>query len=319
MATPVTTPTGPATPAPSGASRPDRPARRSSGSRAWLFFVLPFAVPFVLFYLVPIGYAITQSLLKTERSGGIFGESRTVFAGLEQYAAAFSEPAFLEGIGRMLLFGIVQVPVMLAIALALALLLDSTVVRLKRVFRIVYFLPYAIPGVIAALMWAFLYSPQLSPIVNLLDSFGPRPDFLGGGTILWSIANVVTWTYTGYNMLIIFAALQAIPGELSEAARVDGAGGIRTAWSIKVPIVRPALVLTGVFSIIGTLQLFTEPVVFRTISTNVTSGYTPNLLAFNIASSQNYPLAAATSVVLAVGTFILSFGFFRIAQKRGWS
>jgi len=319
VATPVTTPTGPATPAPSGASRPSRPARRSSGSRAWLFFVLPFAVPFVLFYLVPIGYAIWQSLLKTERSGGIFGESRTVFAGLEQYAAAFSEPAFLEGIGRMLLFGIVQVPVMLAIALALALLLDSTVVRLKRVFRIVYFLPYAIPGVIAALMWAFLYSPQLSPIVNLLDSFGPRPDFLGGGTILWSIANVVTWTYTGYNMLIIFAALQAIPGELSEAARVDGAGGIRTAWSIKVPIVRPALVLTGVFSIIGTLQLFTEPVVFRTISTNVTSGYTPNLLAFNIASSQNYPLAAATSVVLAVGTFILSFGFFRIAQKRGWS
>ena len=273
----------------------------------------------MLFYLVPIGYAITQSLLKTERSGGIFGESRTVFAGFEQYAAAFSEPAFLEGIGRMLLFGVVQVPIMLAHALVLALLLDSAVVRLKRVFRIVYFLPYAIPGVIAALMWAFLYSPQLSPIVTLLDSFGPRPDFLGGGAILWSIANVVTWTYTGYNMLIIFAALQAIPGELSEAARVDGAGGIRTAWSIKVPIVRPALVLTGVFSIIGTLQLFTEPVVLRAISTNVTSGYTPNLLAFSIASGNNYALAAATSVVLAVGTFLLSFGFFRIAQKRGWS
>jgi multiple sugar transport system permease protein len=211
------------------------------------------------------------------------------------------------------------VPIMLALALALALLLDSAVVRLQRFFRIVYFLPYAIPGVIAALMWAFLYSPQLSPIVTLLDAIGPRPDFLGGGAILWSIANVVTWTYTGYNMLIIFAALQAIPGELSEAARVDGAGGIRTAWSIKVPIVRPALVLTGVFSIIGTLQLFTEPIVFRTISTNVTSGYTPNLLAFNIASGQNYPLAAAMSVVLAIGTFVLSFGFFRYAQKRGWS
>jgi multiple sugar transport system permease protein len=319
MATPVTTPTGPATPAPSGASRLSRPARRSSGSRAWLFFVLPFAVPFVLFYLVPIGYAITQSLLKTERSGGIFGESRTVFAGFEQYAAVFADPAFVEGIGRMLLFGIVQVPIMLALALALALLLDSAVVRLQRFFRIVYFLPYAIPGVIAALMWAFLYSPQLSPVVTLLDAIGPRPDFLGGGAILWSIANVVTWTYTGYNMLIIFAALQAIPGELSEAARVDGAGGIRTAWSIKVPIVRPALVLTGVFSIIGTLQLFTEPIVFRTISTNVTSGYTPNLLAFNIASGQNYPLAAAMSVVLAIGTFVLSFGFFRYAQKRGWS
>jgi multiple sugar transport system permease protein len=320
MASPVTTPPGPSSTAPAGARPlPRRRAARSSGGRAWPVFVLPFAVPFVLFYLAPIGYAITQSLLRTERSGGIFGESRTVFAGLDQYAAVFADPAFLTGIGRMLLFGIVQVPVMLALALVLALLLDSAVARLKRVLRIVYFLPYAIPGVIAALMWAFLYSPQLSPIVNLLDAIGPRPDFLGADTILWSIANVVTWTYTGYNMLIIFAALQAIPGELSEAARVDGAGNVRTAWSIKIPIVRPALVLTGVFSIIGTLQLFTEPIVFRTISTNVTSGYTPNLLAFNIASANNYPLAAATSVVLAVGTFILSFGFFRLAQKRGWS
>lgn len=321
MASPVTTPPGPSSTAPAGAPAPRRrrTAARPSGGRAWLVFVLPFAVPFVLFYLAPIGFAITQSLLRTERSGGIFGESRTVFAGLDQYATVFADPAFLAGIGRMLLFGIVQVPIMLAVALALALLLDSAVVRLKSVFRIVYFLPYAIPGVIAALMWAFLYSPQLSPIVTLLDALGPRPDFLGPDTILWSIANVVTWTYTGYNMLIIFAALQAIPTELGEAARVDGAGGIRTAWSVKIPIVRPALVLTGVFSIIGTLQLFTEPVVFRTISTNVTSGYTPNLLAFNIASGNNYPLAAATSVVLAVGTFILSFGFFRIAQKRGWS
>ncbi|HXV92810.1 MAG TPA: sugar ABC transporter permease, partial [Pseudonocardia sp.] len=320
MATPVTTPPGSSdTPTARAGASPARRGRARSGSRAWIAFVLPFAIPFVLFYLAPIVYAITQSLVRTERTGGIFGESRTVFTGLDQYVAVFNEPAFREGVGRMLLFGIVQVPIMLGLALVLALLLDSAVARLKRLFRIVYFLPYAIPGVIAALMWAFLYSPQLSPVVNLLDAIGPRPDFLGSGTILWSIANVVTWTYTGYNMLIIFAALQAIPTELSEAARVDGAGGVRIAWSIKIPIVAPALVLTAVFSIIGTLQLFTEPIVFRTISTNVTSGYTPNLLAFNIASANNYPLAAATSVVLAVGTFILSFGFFRFAQRRGWS
>jgi len=318
VATPVTTPTGPATPAPSGASRPSRPARRSSGSRAWLFFVLPFAVPFVLFYLVPIGYAITQSLLKTERSGGIFGESRTVFAGLEQYAAAFSEPAFLEGIGRMLLFGIVQVPVMLAIALALALLLDSTVVRLKRVFRIVYFLPYAIPGVIAALMWAFLYSPQLSPIVNLLDSFGPRPDFLGGGTILWSIANVVTWTYTGYNMLIIYSALLAIPSEVYEAAKLDGANQLQVAMRIKIPLVTPALILTAVFSIIGTLQLLAEPQTLRSFSSAINSTYTPNLAVYTAASVPNYSLAAAFSVVLALATFALSFFFLKLTQRRAF-
>jgi hypothetical protein len=102
-------------------------------------------------------------------------------------------------------------------------------------------------------------------------------------------ANIVTWTDTGYNVLIIFAALQAVPVELSEAAHMDGAGPWRIAWSIKIPLVRPALILTAVFSIIGTLQLFTEPIVLRAISTNVTSGYTPNLLAFSIASGNNYP------------------------------
>jgi multiple sugar transport system permease protein len=312
VAAPVTAPPGASAPAPGGPRRRTRP-----GSRAWLFFVTPFAVPFVLFYLAPIGYAITQSLLRTERTGGIFGRSRTVFAGLTQYAAVVGDPAFREGVARMLLFGVVQVPIMLGLALVLALLLDSGVARLKRLFRITFFLPYGIPGVIAALMWAFLYSPQLSPIVAPLRAAGLEVDLLGSGTILWSIANVVTWTYTGYNMLIIFAALQAIPAELSEAARTDGAGGVRIAWSIKIPLVRPALVLTGVFSIIGTLQLFTEPIVLRLISTNVTSGYTPNLLAFSIASANNYPLAAAMSVVLALSTFVLSFGFFRFAQKRG--
>lgn len=315
MAAPVLTTSPPGRTARAG----PRPGGGKAGNRAWVFFVLPFAVPFALFYLAPIGYAIVQSFLATERSGGIFGESRTVFTGFDQYVRVFTDPVFLEGVGRMLLFGVVQVPIMLALALGLALLLDSTVARFKRFFRIAYFLPYGIPGVIAAIMWGFLYSPQLSPIVDLFDAVGPRPDFLGSGAILWSIANIVTWTYTGYNMLIIFAALQAVPTELSEAAYMDGAGAWRIAWSIKIPLVRPALILTAVFSIIGTLQLFTEPIVLRAISTNVTSGYTPNLLAFSIASGNNYPLAAATSVVLALGTFVLSFGFFRFAQRKGWS
>ncbi len=131
------------------------------------------------------------------------------------------------------------------------------------------------------------------------------------------MANVTTWTYTGYNMLIIYSALQALPQEIYEAGRLDGAGGFRTAWSIKIPLVFPALVLTTVFSIIGTLQLFTEPVVFQAISTNVPSGYTPNMQAYAVAASNNYSFSAALSVVLAVATFVLSFGFLRFTQRRG--
>lgn len=293
------------------------PTGRRRRSLAPLLFLAPFLVPFVLFTLLPVGYAFWQSLHTTERVGGTFGRTTTVFAGFEQYAEVLGNDAFLASVGRVLLFGIVQIPVMLLLALSLALLLDSGVARLKKFFRIVYFVPYGIPGVVAALMWAFLYDPRLSPVVDVLRDLGTSPDLLAPGAVLWSIGNVVTWTYTGYNMLIIYSALQAVPQDVLEAARADGAGGWTVALRIKVPIVRPALILTAVFSIIGTLQLFTEPQVFRAISTSVTSTYTPNLAAYSLAAADNYSEAAAMSVVLALATFVLSFGFLKFTGRRG--
>ncbi|TXS21845.1 sugar ABC transporter permease [Streptomyces sp. ms191] len=279
-------------------------------------FLAPFFVPFVLFTLIPVGYAFWQSLHRTERTGGTFGRTHTVFAGFEQYATVLQDTSFTAGILRVLVFGLVQIPVMLLLALTLALLLDSAVTRLKRFFRIVFFVPYGIPGVVAALMWAFLYDPRLSPIVDLLHSAGSDLDPLGPGAILWSIGNIVTWTYTGYNMLIIYAALQTVPADVLDAARADGAGALTTALRIKIPIIRPALVLTGVFSIIGTLQLFTEPQVLRAISTSVTSTYTPNLAAYSAAAADNYAEAAAMSVLLAGATFLLSFGFLTFTRRK---
>ena len=290
--------------------------RRRHRTVAPYAFLAPFLIPFVLFTLVPVGYAFWQSLHKTERTGGTFGKTQSVFAGFEQYADILTAPFFTESVLRVTGFALVQIPVMLLLALTLALLLDSAVARAKRFFRLVYFVPYGIPGVVAALMWAFLYDPRLSPIVGLLDSAGAHVDLLGPGAVLWSIGNVVTWTYTGYNMLILYAALQAVPSDVEEAARMDGAGGWTVALRIKLPIIRPALVLTGVFSIIGTFQLFTEPQVFRSISTSVSSTYTPNLAAYSLASGDDYSGAAALSVLLAVVTFLLSFLFLRFTSRR---
>ncbi|MEV5357078.1 sugar ABC transporter permease [Streptomyces sp. NPDC052693] len=292
------------------------PRRRPRRTRAPYAFLAPFLIPFVLFTLVPVGYAFWQSLHKTERTGGTFGRTRSVFAGFEQYADILQADFFTDSVLRVAGFALVQIPVMLALALVLALLLDSAVARAKRFFRLVYFVPYGIPGVVAALMWAFLYDPRLSPVVDLLDSAGARVDLLGPGAVLWSIGNVVTWTYTGYNMLILYAALQAVPSDIEEAARMDGANGWTIALRIKLPIIRPALVLTGVFSIIGTFQLFTEPQVFRSISTSVTSTYTPNLAAYSLASGDDYSGAAALSVILAAVTFLLSFLFLRFTARR---
>jgi len=282
--------------------------------RAILGFLAPFGVLFALFYLVPVGYAVYQSFLKIQREGA-WGVPETVFGGLAQYKLVLESNEFWSSILRVLLYFIVQVPIMLGLALIFALLLDSTVLKGKKFFRLAFFAPYAIPGVIASIMWGFLYVPSLTPFPALTD----RIDFLGSGFVLWSIANIVIWVYCGYNMLILYSALQAIPQEIYEAARVDGAGQFRLAWDIKIPIVMPAIILTAVFSIIGTLQLFNEPFVLRTFSGAVTSTYTPNMVVYSTSVVPNYNLAAAFSVVLALATFILSFVFLKLTQKRAFA
>ena len=290
---------------------PERRRGRQQHKGAIITFVAPFGILFVLFYLIPIGVAIWQSLLVVEREG-TFGEAKEVFGGLAQYALVFQNVPFWTSVARVLLFGIVQVPVMLALALLFALLLDSPLLRGRRFFRLAFFVPYAVPGVIAAIMWGFLYSPNLSPFTFLTE----RVDFLSAEFVLWAIANVVTWVFVGYNMLIIYSSLLAIPTDIYEAARLDGAGQVRIAWSIKIPMVRPSLVLTAILSIIGTLQLLAEPQVFRSFSSAVTSTYTPNMTIYATSAVPNVSLAAAFSVVLALATFALSFTFLRITRRK---
>ncbi len=298
-------------PPPRARSTPRRPLT------PYLFF-LPFGVVFLLFFIVPIFYAVDQSFFRSQRNGLGLGPATVSFNGWGNYNTVLHDPNFYSSVGRVLLYGIIQVPVMLGLALILALLLDLTVVRFKAFFRLAFFVPYAIPGIIGALLWGFLYDPALSPFVKGASVLGLGSlDFLGANSVLWSIANIATWAFTGYNMLIIFAALQAIPNEIYESARIDGSTGWHIAWHIKIPLVAPALVLTGIFSIIGTLQLFNEPQVLRVISNNIPTSFTPNLYAYYAAFANNdYYYAATLAVVLALVTCVLSFGFLRITQRQ---
>jgi multiple sugar transport system permease protein len=281
-------------------------------------FLAPFSALFALTFLLPIGYAIYESLERELPSGPLgLGGLRTVFAGLANYARAFADQAFLASIRRVLIYAVVQVPLMIVLAVALALLLDAASARAVRFFRASYFLPYGVPGVIASILWGFLYTPGTSPILALLGHTGWHPNLLGGSTVLWSIANIVTWEFAGYNMLIITAQLQAVPGELYEAARIDGASAWQIIRHVKLPLLRPAIVLTTVFTIIGTLQLFAEPLILKPISNGIDSNYTPNLSAYNSAFANNdYHLAAAQAVLLALTAFVLSFGFLRLVGRR---
>ncbi|TDB85986.1 sugar ABC transporter permease [Actinomadura sp. KC216] len=297
-----------------------RPTAGAPGRRhAPLLFFGPFAVVFLAFFVVPIGYAVWQSFTGVRRSGPLgLSESETTFAGLSNYADALTQTGFTESLLRILLFGVVTVPLMIFAAVVLALLLDSAAAVWPRFFRTVYFLPYGIPGVIASILWSYLYLPELSPILEVLQKAGVTVEPLAGDSVLWAIANIVLWEFAGYNMLIIVAQLQAAPRELYDAARVDGANAWQLTWYLKLPLIRPAVVLATVFTIIGTVQLFAEPLVLKRAAPAVTNDYTPNVSAYNQAFTYNdYGLAAAEAVLLALAAFALSFGFLRLAGRGG--
>lgn len=312
----ATPPAGPAGPAASRAPRKPRRPRRSFRWRAPLLFLGPFVVLFVAMNIAPIVYAFVSSLFTVKRSGLGLTAPTQVFDPFANYAHAVADPDFVASLGRVALFGVVQVPVMLGLALVLALLIDSKSARGKGFFRLSSFLPYAIPGVSAALVWSFMYSTTSSPINHLLAPLGIQLPFFDDGTVLWSVANIVTWSWTGYNMIIIYAALQSIPAEVLEAAKLDGASAFRTAWSVKIPMVRSAIILTAVFSIIGSAQLYNEPTVLQPISGgSVSSTFTPIMSAQAAVGAGNYPYAAAQSVILAVLVGVISFVFFRLTSK----
>lgn len=304
-------------------SRPGTAGRETAGRRTALsrrgtaVLLAPFCVFFAAFFVVPIGYALYESLLRVQRSG-LYGRTQhVVFAGLGNYARAAGNSDFTSSVTRILLYAVVQVPVMIVLATVLALLLDAASARGVGFFRAAYFLPYGVPGVIASIMWGYLYTPGVSPFSAMLAHLGVSADFLGPQTVLWSILNIVTWEFAGYNVLVLVAQLKSISPDLLEAARIDGAGGWPIAWRIKLPLIMPAVRLVAVFTIIGSLQLFAEPLVLQPLTANVTFSYTPNLAAYTSAfANDNYNLAAAEAVLLALIACVLSFGFLRLAGGR---
>jgi multiple sugar transport system permease protein len=291
--------------------RRKRKLKRHGG--AGFAFTLPFMLLFLGLFIAPLLYALYLSLYREQLVGG------NAFVGLDNYTEGLKDKAFTDGVKRVALFMVVQVPVMLVLALVFALIIDSGKIVFAKLFRVGFFVPYAVPTVIAALMWGFLYGRDFGPFADVAGKLGTSaPNFLGESTMLWSIANVSTWTFTGYNMIIFYAALRAIPAELYEAAAVDGAGAFRTALHVKLPLLRPAILLCTIFSVIGSFQLFAEPRVFYDIAPQVIGkSYTPNLYVYNLAfADQRLNYAAALSFMLGVVVFIVSFAVMRISSRQ---
>jgi multiple sugar transport system permease protein len=286
-------------------------ARRSVAG--WLF-ILPFLLVFAAFLVAPLAYAAYLSLYTKGLATG------TTFAGIHNYTRAFTDPSFLKGLWLVVRFSVVVIPLQMIVALVAALVLDEVTGRLARFSRLMIFLPYAVPAVLGALMWGFLYSPTFGPLEQISSLFNVQAPFLlSSGNIFYGLLNVVTWQWSGYYMVIIYAALKGIDPTLYEAARIDGATTGQIARKIKVPMVAPAFALIIVFSLIGTLQFFTEPQILGPIANgSVTPDFTPNIYAFNLAFTYaQFNYASTISFALGFVVFVAVAVFMFVTRKRG--
>lgn len=286
--------------------RPRRLDRRWVG---W-GFVGPFMGVFTLTFLAPIAYSIYLSLFRKQLVGG------NAFVGLDNYAAALRDDKFWSALSRVSLFLVVQVPIMLGIALLVALAIDSGRLHGRNFFRIAIFMPYAVPAVVAALMWGFMYGTRFGLIGNLNELLGTSiPNPLAPEWILLAIGNIVTWEFVGYNMLIFFSALRTVPTSLYEAAEIDGAGQWRVISAIKLPAIRGSLVVALIFSIIGSFQLFNEPSILQAMAPNaITTFFTPNLYAYSLSfSGQQYNYSATVAIIMGLLTMLIAY----VVQLRG--
>jgi multiple sugar transport system permease protein len=288
------------------------PVVHRASRRRWTgwMFVGPFMAVFALVFLAPIAYSLYLSVFRTQMVGG------TQFVGLDNYARALGDPQFWDGVARVGLFLVVQVPIMLGIALLVALALDSGRLYGTSFFRISIFMPYAVPAVVATLMWGFMYGTRFGLVGNINDLFGTSlPNPLSPDLVLASIGNIVTWEFVGYNMLIFYAALRVVPHSLYEAAEIDGAGQWRVITAIKLPAIRGALVIATIFSIIGSFQLFNEPSILQSLAPNaITTSYTPNLYAYSLSfSGQQYNYSATVAIIMGLITMVIAY----VVQLRG--
>ena len=274
-------------------------------ARVGYSFLIPFFVLFLVFYVLPLVYTGYLSLFVRR---GLFVQ---IFVGLRNFGQVFQDAQFFASLGNIARFFLVQAPIMLGLAVIFAFYIDRRSNPLRSVFRLVYYLPFTVSSVVAGLMWGFMFSKNLSPFNAIFSLIGARPDFLSTAHLLWTLGIIVTWEWTGYNMIIMYSALQSIEPELYDATEVDGASQLQVIWRIKLPLLVPALILALIFTIIGTSQIFNEPYVLRAL-TFVSPHLTPNMYIYTSAFSYGrFNYAGSMAIILALITFVISFVFIR--------
>lgn len=280
---------------------------KSSNTRAYIFLA-----PFLALFILVMAYPVVSGAYLS-----LFGErgARMWWVGLGNYASVVTDPKFWGGFGIPAFLLFVQVPFMLALSIFIGLIYEQ--VRYSRVYRLIFYLPYAMPGIIAGIMWSYIFSKSMSPFVPLLNLLGVHHVvFLTRSSTPWILLVIILWEWTGYTSLIMYSTLVSIPSEYAEQAQLDGATFWQIALRIKVPLLRNTVWLLFIFNSIGALQVFNEPYIIGSLI-SLPPNFTPAMYIYNEAFNYGaFTYGIAMSIILAIIIFFISFFFLRRSIKE---
>ncbi|GEL47523.1 sugar ABC transporter permease [Cellulomonas hominis] len=300
-----------------------RPARSRRTPVTWvrrgglstLVFALPVLVVFGLFSWLPIGRAVVMSLQETNLV-------TTAWVGLENFRTVLSDPLLGTAVRNTLWFAALALLFGYPVPLVAAVLM-SEVRRAKGLYSALAYLPVVVPPVVAVLLWKFFFDARPEGVFNTMLGWvglGPVPWLQDASWAMPSLVLEATWAAAGGTIIIYLAALTSVPGELYDAAEVDGASVWRKVWHVTMPQLRGVLFITFILQIIGTAQVFLEPYLF-TDGGPANATITVLLLVYRYAFGQSlggdYGAATALSLMLAVVLAVLSVVYFRLT--RSWS
>jgi multiple sugar transport system permease protein len=285
---------------------------------AWLF-AAPVLAIIALVFVLPTALALALSV--TDYSIYALADwSNLHFVGWGNFTGLFGNPLFWRAMGNTALFAVLGVPMAVGTSLATALLLNDATVRWKPLWRVAMFAPYVTSVVATAVVWRFLFNTRYGLLNRGLELVGVPPvDWLGDPRAsIPAILIFVTWKIFGYNMIVFTAALSAVPQELMDAARLDGAGGWRRFVHVTLPAIGPTLLLTGVMSVAGFLQIFAEPYVM-TLGGPAQSTVTILYFMFDEGFKWwNLGQASAVAFVLFVLILALTMVQTRLGRRYEW-
>lgn len=274
-----------------------------------LLFLPPALLLFTLFVIFPIFNAATFSLYKWSGYGPL-----TNFVGLLNFERLFNHGIFYQSVANS--FKLIAASLFLQIPLALAMaLLIYRKTSVNTAFRLIFFAPYILAEVATGLIWSFIFDGDYGISAQVAQFFGTEPIYIFASKeyAFLTIITVIVWKYFGYHMMIFIAALQSVPGDLIEAAKIDGASPWRIVWHVKLPLISHALKLSAFFAIVGALQVFDIIIPLTNGGpSNSTHSIVSYLYYFGLAQL-NVGYGSAVGVVLFFLCIVTAFTYKRFA------